>query len=502
MEKIEYPKVKNNLEENSYLYESEPFIDVDGFREYDMRWLYPKQINLFGFKILGIVLSDFFIKKSYNKIILGHDYRSYSSAIKYSLANGLITGGLEVIDIGLCTTPMAYFAQGHNKECGVVMITASHNENGWTGLKIGYKFPQTLIPNEIQSIKEATYKKINIIAKSGSLYYQKNILDEYIKSFNNKEKFKRKIRAVVACGNGTAGIVAPIILKNLGLDVIELHCDLDHNFPNYNPNPEDIKMLKDLSKSVLKNNADIGLAFDGDCDRCGVIDNDGEIIFADKMGLLIARNLSTKHKGSKFVVDIKSTNLFSTDSILKKNNASVDYWKTGHSHMKKYCLDYNAIAGFEKSGHYFFNKPLESGYDDGILSSYYILKVLEEKKDLSLSEIKKDLRTSWTTPTINAYCPDKIKYEVVKRMKNHLDMIKNTNQKIISERIKKIITINGVRFELTDMTWGLIRASSNKPEIVIVVESFKSFEIMQNLTAFILDWLREQKEVGEISNHI
>ena len=364
MEKIEYPKVKNNLEENSYLYESEPFIDVDGFREYDMRWLYPKQINLFGFKILGIVLSDFFIKKSYNKIILGHDYRSYSSAIKYSLANGLMTGGLEVIDIGLCTTPMAYFAQGHNKECGGVMITASHNENGWTGLKIGYKFPQTLIPNEIQSIKEATYKKINIIAKSGSLYYQKNILDEYIKSFNNKEKFKRKIRAVVACGNGTAGIVAPIILKNLGLDVIELHCDLDHNFPNYNPNPEDIKMLKDLSKSVLKNNADIGLAFDGDCDRCGVIDNDGEIIFADKMGLLIARNLSTKHKGSKFVVDIKSTNLFSTDSILKKNNASVDYWKTGHSHMKKYCLDYNAIAGFEKSGHYFFNKPLESGYDD------------------------------------------------------------------------------------------------------------------------------------------
>ncbi len=501
MKKINYPLVLEKSCKDLAPNESDPYIDVDGFREYDMRWIYPDQINLFGFKILGIVLSDFFIKKSYNKIILGHDFRSYSSAIKNAIANGFIDGGIDVYDIGLCTTPMAYFAQAQNGGFGVVMVTASHNENGWTGLKIGYKFPQTLLSDEIEDIKKNTYKKINTNTEYGQYIELNNILDEYVEYFKKQKKFTRRIRAVVACGNGTASIVAPKILKNLGIEIIELHCELDHNFPNYNPNPEDMSMLNDLSKTVLENNADIGLAFDGDCDRCGVVDNEGAIIFADKIGLLIARNISNQYKGKKFVIDIKSTNLFKIDPILKQNDATIDYWKTGHSYMKKYCLDNSAIAGFEKSGHYFFNEPLGSIYDDGILSSYFILKLLEENKNCSLSSIKNELKKTWVTPTINAYCHDKVKYTVVNRMKIYLDEIKKNNQKISGMKIRELIIINGVRFELDDMTWGLIRASSNKPEIVIVVESFKSSKLMHSIKNFILDWLSNQPEIGKISNN-
>ena len=169
--------------------------------------------------------------------------------------------------------------------------------------------------------------------------------------------------------------------------------------------------------------------------------------------------------------------------------------------MKKYCLDNRTIAGFEKSGHYFFNEPLGSIYDDGILSSYFILKLLEENKKCSLSSIKNELKKTWVTPTINAYCHDKVKYAVVNRMKIYLDEIKKNNQKISGMKIRELIIINGVRFELDDMTWGLIRASSNKPEIVIVVESFKSSKLMHNIKNFILDWLSNQPEIGKISNN-
>ena len=176
----------------------------------------------------------------------------------------------------------------------------------------------------------------------------------YIKDLSSN-KIKKKIKAVVACGNGTAGIFAPNILRNIGCEVIELDCNLDFNFPKYNPNPEDMKMLHEIAKSVKENNADVGFGFDGDGDRVGVIDNNGNEIFADKIGLLIARNISNKHQNSKFIVDVKSTGLFEKDEILIKNNCKTIYWKTGHSYIKRKVNEDNAIAGFEKSGHFFFN---------------------------------------------------------------------------------------------------------------------------------------------------
>ena len=312
-------------------------IKESGFREYDARWLYPEDIDLKGIEELGKGLGTQIInktKKNNPKIIIGYDYRSYSEEIKETLKKGLISTGCNVEDIGLSLTPTVYLAQFKLNSDAIAMVTASHNENGWTGVKMGIDKGLTHAPEEMSELKEITLKK-NFISGKGSSKKIKDFKKIYIKDLVEKNKLNKKIKAVVACGNGTAGAFAPEILKGIGCDVIELDCKLDFTFPKYNPNPEDLKMLNAISDCVKKNNADIGFGFDGDGDRVGVIDNNGKEIFADKIGLLIARNLSNVHKKSKFIVDVKSTGLYLNDDVLIKNNCETIYWKTGHSHIKR-----------------------------------------------------------------------------------------------------------------------------------------------------------------------
>ena len=353
-------------------------IDPFGFREYDARWLYEKDINLAGIENLGKGLGTQIInhtKKNNPTVIVGHDYRSYSEEIKTALKKGLLSTGCNVEDVGLSLSPMVYFAQFNLNSDAVAMVTASHNENGWTGVKMGIKKGLTHAPEEMKELKEITLNQKFIVGE-GKEKEIKNFQEIYKKNLIDKNKINKKIKAVVACGNGTAGIFAPDILRGIGCDVIELDCNLDWTFPKYNPNPEDLEMLHEIAKSVKENNADIGFGFDGDGDRVGVIDNKGNEIFSDKIGLLIARNLSYKHKKSKFVVDVKSTGLYSKDEILLKNNCETIYWKTGHSHIKRKVNTEKALAGFEKSGHFFFNQPLGYGYDDGINSAIQVCHLL------------------------------------------------------------------------------------------------------------------------------
>ena len=312
-------------------------IDPYGFREYDARWLYDKNINLLGIENLGRGLGTQIIKHSKKKnprVVVGHDYRSYSEKIKTSLKKGLISTGCFVEDLGLSLSPMVYFAQFNLNTDAVAMITASHNENGWTGVKMGIKKGLTHAPEEMKELKDITLNQ-KFIEGKGNEKKIDNFQQVYKDDLINKNKINKKIKAVVACGNGTAGIFAPDVLKGIGCEVIELDCNLDWTFPKYNPNPEDLKMLNAISRAVKDNSADIGFGFDGDGDRVGVIDNKGNEIFSDKIGLLIARNLASKHKGSKFVVDVKSTGLYSKDKILLKNKCETIYWKTGHSHIKR-----------------------------------------------------------------------------------------------------------------------------------------------------------------------
>ncbi len=478
-------------------------IDPYGFREYDARWLYEKDINLEGIENLGKGFGTQVIKntkKNNPRIIVGHDYRSYSEKIKSHLKKGLISTGCLVEDLGLSLSPMVYFAQFDLNSDAIAMVTASHNENGWTGVKMGIKKGLTHAPEEMKELKDITLNQKFLKGKGNE-----KIIDDYQKIYINdlikKNKIKRKLKVVVACGNGTAGIFAPAVLKGIGCEVIELDCKLDWTFPKYNPNPEDLKMLNAIKKSVIDNKADLGFGFDGDGDRVGVIDDNGNEVFSDKIGLLIARNLSHQYKNSKFIVDVKSTELYSVDEILKKNQCETIYWKTGHSHIKRKVNSENALAGFEKSGHFFFNKPLGFGYDDGINSAIHVCHLMDNKSK-TISVIIKELPKTFQSPTMAPFCKDEEKYNVIKEIEDKFEKLKKDKIKIDNLQIIKILTVNGVRFTLEDGSWGLIRASSNKPSLVIVTESPNSDKRKKKIFDYIDNLLQKTGKIGEYDQKI
>jgi phosphomannomutase / phosphoglucomutase len=478
-------------------------INQYGFREYDARWLYKKDINQLGVTNLGKGLGTQIIKntkKNNPRVIVGHDYRSYSEEIKSALKKGLISTGCFVEDIGLSLSPMVYFAQFNLNADAVAMVTASHNENGWTGVKMGIKKGLTHAPEEMKELKDLTLNEKFVHGEGNEkkiTEFKKIYKDDLI----NKNKINKKIKAVVACGNGTAGIFAPDILRGIGCDVIELDCNLDWTFPKYNPNPEDLKMLREITKAVKENNADIGFGFDGDGDRVGVIDNNGNEIFSDKIGLLIARSLSELHKNSKFIVDVKSTGLFANDKILNKNQCKTIYWKTGHSHIKRKVHSENALAGFEKSGHFFFNQPLGYGYDDGINSAIQVCHLLDSQNK-KMNEIISELPTTYQSPTMAPHCKDDEKYKVVEDVVKEIEKIKSEKIKIDNQEIKEILTVNGIRFSFEDGSWGLIRASSNKPSLVVVTESPTSDDRKLKIFKFIDKLLQATNKIGEYDQKI
>ncbi len=474
-----------------------------GFREYDARWLYEKDINQLGIESLGKGLGTQIIKhtkKENPRVIVGHDYRSYSEEIKESLKKGLISTGCFVEDIGLSLSPTVYFAQYNLNGDAVAMVTASHNENGWTGVKMGIKKGLTHAPEEMKELKDITLNKKFTEGKGREKQidnFQQIYKDDLIK----KNKINKKIKAIVACGNGTAGIFAPEILRGIGCEIIELDCKLDWTFPKYNPNPEDLKMLNAISVAVKESKADIGFGFDGDGDRVGVIDDKGNEIFSDKIGLLIAQDLSSKYNGSKFIVDVKSTGLYAKDKILLKNNCKTIYWKTGHSHIKRKVNTEKALAGFEKSGHFFFNQPLGYGYDDGINSAIHVCHLLNNKNK-KMSEIVNELPKTFQTPTMAPFCKDDEKYQLVKKLVKQIQEIKNNKTKIDGQIITEILTINGIRFSFEDGSWGLIRASSNKPSLVVVTESQTSDSRKKKIFEFIDDLLKKTGKIGEYDQKI
>tara|TARA_A100001011_G_scaffold328000_1_gene352477 strand:- start:89 stop:1531 length:1443 start_codon:yes stop_codon:yes gene_type:complete len=478
-------------------------INPNGFREYDARWIFEKEIDIEGVTNLGKGLGTQIInhtKKDNPRIVVGHDYRSYSEKIKKALTKGLISTGCKVEDIGLSLSPMVYFAQFNLSSDGIAMVTASHNENGWTGVKMGIKKGLTHAPEEMSELKKIT---LNNKFKSGKGDFKKidNFKKIYAEDLIKNNKIDKKIKAVVACGNGTAGVFAPEILRGIGCEVIELDCELDWSFPKYNPNPEDLEMLHAISKAVKDNKADIGFGFDGDGDRCGVIDETGKEIFSDKIGLLIARNLAPKHKNSKFIVDVKSTGLYSKDKVLIDNHSETIYWKTGHSHIKRKVYTEKALAGFEKSGHFFFNQPLGYGYDDGINSAIQVCHLINDQNK-KMSELMRELPNTFQTPTMAPFCKDEEKYKVVDDMVKEVLKLQKENIKIDNQKISEILTVNGVRFSLEDGSWGLIRASSNKPSLVVVTESPSSDERKKKIFQFIDNLLKKTGKIGEYDQKI
>ncbi|WP_406856155.1 phosphomannomutase/phosphoglucomutase [Alsobacter sp. KACC 23698] len=498
-----FPKPVPALKVNTYEYETIPMVKPTGFREYDARWLFEKEINLMGVQALGMglgtMIRDMGVKP---EIVTGHDYRGYSASIKLALISGLMAAGCKVHDIGLAMSPMAYFAQFELDVPCVAMVTASHNDNGWTGVKMGSQRPVTFGPDEMNRLKDIVLKGEYRTAEGGSYNYVENFPERYIADLTARAPIRRKLKVVAACGNGTAGAFAPQILEKLGVEVIPLDTELDHSFPRYNPNPEDMEMLHAIAHAVKEHGADVGLGFDGDGDRCGVVDDEGNEIFADKIGVMLARDLSKLHPNATFVVDVKSTGLFATDPVLQANGVKADYWKTGHSYIKRRVADLQALAGFEKSGHFFFNKPVGRGYDDGLVTAIAVLDMLDRSPEKSMADLYRDLPKTYGTPTMAPHCDDEVKYEVVERVVKRFQDMQAKGETIAGEPIRDLVTVNGVRVTATDGTWGLVRASSNKPELVVVIESPVSEERMRAMFKAVDGVLRENPEVGAYNQTI
>ncbi len=497
------PTPRSDLTPNTLEYETLPKVKPTGFREYDARWVFEQEINLMGIQALGAGLGTLIHELGKKpQIVVGHDYRSYSASIKQALMVGLMGAGIEVHDIGLALSPVAYFAQFELDIPCVAMVTASHNENGWTGVKMGVNAPLTFGPEEMGRLKQIVLNGQSKSRDGGRYKYVDGLRQRYIEDICEAVSFTRKMKVIAACGNGTAGAFAPEALARIGLEVVPMDAELDHTFPRYNPNPEDMEMLHAMHIAVKEHGADVALGFDGDGDRCGVVDNEGEEIFADKIGVMLARDLSAQHSGAIFVADVKSTGLFMTDPVLLENGATTKYWKTGHSYIKRYSHEIGALAGFEKSGHFFFNAPYGRGYDDGLVAAIAILNMLDRNPDKSLADLRRDLPITYQSPTMSPHCADEIKYDVIDKIVKHFADHTAAGGNLIGQSIRDVNTVNGVRITVEDGTWGLVRASSNKPELVVVVESPVSEENRTAMFREIEKVLSRHPEIGEFNQKI
>ncbi|NGO52913.1 phosphomannomutase/phosphoglucomutase [Allomesorhizobium camelthorni] len=489
---------------NTFAFETSALVKATGFREYDARWWFghpgsekEPELNLMGVQALGMGLGTLIRRIGVGPdIVTGHDFRSYSMAIKLALVSGLMAAGARVKDIGLALSPMAYFAQFALDAPSVAMVTASHNENGWTGVKMGAQRPLTFGPEEMSALKAIVLDGDFELVGGGSYEFVPGFRERYIDDLTAGKAMGRRLKIVAACGNGTAGAFAPQSLEKIGCEVIPLDTELDHTFPRYNPNPEDMKMLHAIRDKVLETGADVGLGFDGDGDRCGVVDNEGNEIFADKVGVMLARDISALHHDSVFVVDVKSTGLFMTDPVLAQNGARTDYWKTGHSYIKRRVAELGAVAGFEKSGHFFFNPPIGRGYDDGLVTAVSVCGMLDRNPGKTMADLYRDLPLIFGTPTMSPHCPDEVKYGVVDKVVGEFTEMKERGIAFAGQPLADLVTVNGVRVVAEDGTWGLVRASSNKPEIVVVVESPVSPERRREMFEAVDAVLRRNPEVG------
>ena len=483
---------------NTWEFLRDPMIAPTGFREYDARWKYPEEINLPGITALGLGLGTQMHRRGIKpEIAVANDYRDYSLSIKNALILGLMQAGIQVKDIGPALSPMAYFSQFHLNVPAVAMVTASHNPNGWTGVKMGFERPLTHGPNEMSELREIVLNGRGEPRPRGGYEFVDGVQEAYLQDLVGDFRMTRPLKVVCATGNGTAAAFAPELFRRLGVEVVESHNTLDYTFPNYNPNPEAMEMLHDMAASVKASGADFALGFDGDGDRCGVVDAEGEEIFADKVGVIMARDLAKIYPNATFVADVKSTGLFASDPELIKRGVTADYWKTGHSHMKRRVRELGALAGFEKSGHYFLAEPIGRGYDCGMRVAVEICKLMDRNPDMKMSDLRRALPKTYSTPTMSPYAADTEKYDILDRIVVKLVELQESGGSIAGRQIKDVVTVNGARVILDNGGWGLVRASSNTPNLVVVCESPESEAELRAIFKDIDDVIRTEPGVGD-----
>ena len=427
------------------------------FREYDIRGEYPNQINEEVVRKIGNAIAGKCINLNIKEICVGRDGRNSGKSLLEALIGGLSESGIEVINIDLATSPLLYYAAKKNKYKSGIMITGSHNPKNHNGIKLVID-DKPVSGNEILDLLNKDQKLSESVGSIKSL----NVKDSYIEEVSQSLKINKKLKIVIDCGNGAAGFIAPDLYKNLGCEVIELYSEVDGNFPNHHPDPGKVENLKDLIQAVKTHGADLGLAFDGDGDRVGMVTNNGEIVFPDKILMMLSKDVLHSQKGS-IIFDVKCSNALS--QIIKENGGSPIMSPTGHFHIKNGIKKHNPLLAGEMSGHIFFNDKWY-GFDDGHYSGARIIEMLS-KNEKSIAEICNELPMLFSTPELNINVTDDNKFKIIKEFADNCKLEGEKN------------TIDGLRLDFED-GWGLIRASNTTPKLVLRFEG-RSEEILNRI---------------------
>ena len=420
------------------------------FREYDIRGTYPEEINEEIISIIGQAIALKCKEEGVSEISVGRDGRLSGEVLLDSMCNSIAKSGISVANIGLVTSPILYYAAKKNASKSGIMITGSHNPKDDNGIKMVIN-DKPVSGTEILSLT----KYIPEFDETKKEIIKTEIIEDYINDVLQKISLNHpeNLKVVVDCGNGAAGCVAPELFKRLGCNVINLFSEIDGNFPNHHPDPGKLENLQDLIKAVKKEKADLGLAFDGDGDRVGLVTEKGNVVFPDKIMMLLAKDVLAKNSGGQIIFDVKCSNYLA--EIIIANGGKPIMSPTGHFHIKNKLREPNALLAGEMSGHIFFNDNWY-GFDDGHYAGVRLIDLIN-RSDSSIDDMVSELPKSFSTPELNIYASDDVKFDVVKKFAEECSLDGNK------------ITIDGLRIEFSN-GWGLLRASNTTPKLVLRFE--------------------------------
>lgn len=455
------------------------------FREYDVRGRVPEvfpeatgELSDEGMRTLGRAYGTLAIRRGRDRVVVGHDLRTYSPRLAATFIEGLVRTGLHVLDVGCVVTPTLYFAQIHTDTAAGVMITASHNPQGWSGLKMSLDYVQTLLRPDIEALRdicdagdfEAGEGRVEAI----------DVREAYVSDLVSRVSIDRPLKIVLDPGNGTAALFCEEVFRRAGVEVVPLFCEPDPTFPNHFPNPSDLKAREAIRAKVVEVGADLGFSFDGDGDRLGVQDHLGGDVLADRILLLLTRPVLARHPGAPVVFDVKCSEALIED--IQAHGGVPVMWKTGHSWIKAKAKELDAPIAGERSGHFFIRDGFH-GYDDGLFAGLRLAEYVASE-NRPLRDLLAEVPQYVTSPEINAHCADEVKYEVVDRVVADMQ----------AEFGDRVNDVNGARVRFDD-GWGLVRASSNMPELVLVFEG-RTQEAMERIKETFRDRLAKYPEIS------
>ncbi len=434
------------------------------FREYDIRGVAGVDILDEDVKNIGKAFGTMLHQQNKHRVSVGRDCRLTSDRYADLFIQGILSTGCDVVDIGLCPTPVLYFSIHQLDLEGGAMVTASHNPPEYNGFKL-MSSHDSIHSDGLQEIRKII--ETRAFATGSGNRTQKDVLTPYKKYILENITISDTIRIGIDAGNGTGGITALPVLKELGCEVYDIFCDPDGNFPNHEADPTQKKNLGDLISLVKENNLDLGVGYDGDADRIGVVDAKGNVIYGDQLMVIYAREILSRKPGATFISEVKCSMVMYDD--IRKNGGKAVMWRTGHSLIKKKMKEENAELAGEMSGHMFF-KDRYFGFDDALYATCRLLEILAATGK-GVDELIEDLPKTFTTPEIRKACPDEIKFDVVAKIVNHY------------KAIQKVIDIDGMRAVYPD-GWGLVRASNTQPALVLRFEALTAArleEIQQDI---------------------